>query len=1112
MKFLLPLFLLAATAFAGPVELLKDGSLSIDGTRLILSVFTRDWRCLQAGNDPDTFQELERSDADGVETVRCRVRFPGASPGELTVSVKRNSDGSADCSYRVTLENPSPVNFLCLQTALPISLFGGAGLEADCKKLTLPVEYGATLIPGTGKVVTEFQFPAANGPVTLRGDFYLHIQDNRAWNGSTYGLRLGFLPHTSLSGEWREAKLEFRVTQKLIPCRPIDLCSAANTGFTDEADNDVKGGWTDQGKANDLRNLPAGTRRMQGIVYDILDPAKNGGRSCIVLRGRARPRFASEAVAPQSGGPSGNFLYLLHAIAYAQSGEPVGKVTVEYADGTSTVCEVRSGRDAGDWWRPRACPNGTIAWTGANPSGAVGLFSSAFPIGNRPVKAFRFTSAGNAVWGIVAATLSDAKSESHVLPPYYAAPGKEWQPVHYQRDVKPGSALDFSNLLDAPAGKYGPLTIGKKGKFVFRDRPEMPVRFFGTNFVGGAQFLDKEWAEKLADRIARLGFNTVRIHHHDNELCSRGDTTVPDPEQFDRLDCLLACMKKRGIYYTTDVYVSRRMLTAAELPGLGRIETPAEFKALFWIDDVVYANWEKWARAFLCHVNPYTGTALKDDPALISLSLVNEGNPEKWWNATPRSADRWQQAFDRWLGREKLSPKDRNDRAIHFRNFLASCADARYRRMKAFIRGLGCTVPLTDQNFVSTVRLSAERTVYDFVDNHAYWDHPRFAETRWQLPILPSQANPLQRAQSVPGILMPTRIYGKPFTVSEFDYANPNRFRAVGPAFMAAYAAFQDWDGLWQFAYGHSSRIVKNEDTYYGFFDIAADLTKTFAERIAARLFLAGGVEPASRNFAVAIGDAGRLPADADYPDSVSELGFVAGIGTTVFGRGPVDRAKLPKDVLALIDVGDLPAHDGGLPVFAAGTNLIPELIAKKLLPASCYDAATRTLNSPSGQLSLGLKEGTLRVAARGAEVLAVPQGKSLAGNRLRVRNRVADALFAALPLDTADFSTARRVVLMHLTNTQATDMKFSNASLDRLESWGKPPFLVRRGEADATLRLEGGGWKLYALDTAGERVEELPLETTADGTLSFQLNTFRKPGPVCAYELVRQEAQNGTD
>lgn len=55
-------------------------------------------------------------------------------------------------------------------------------------------------------------------------------------------------------------------------------------------------------------------------------------------------------------------------------------------------------------------------------------------------------------------------------PPYVAKAGKDWKAFTYRRDVLPGSALDFSARLNAPAGKYGPVIAGPDGQFVFRGR------------------------------------------------------------------------------------------------------------------------------------------------------------------------------------------------------------------------------------------------------------------------------------------------------------------------------------------------------------------------------------------------------------------------------------------------------------------------------------------------------------------------------------------------------------------------------------------------------------------------------------------------------------------
>lgn len=678
-------------------------------------------------------------------------------------------------------------------------------------------------------------------------------------------------------------------------------------------------------------------------------------------------------------------------------------------------------------------------------------------------------------------------------PPVVAAAGKEWKPFTYHRNVQKNSALDFSGFLDAPAGKYGPLVVSPEGKFIFRDRPGIPVRFYGANFVGDSQLPNRQQAEELADRLAAFGFNVVRIHHHDNEIYDRGGNNPSriDPERVDRLDYLLACLKKRGIYYTTDVYVSRRNIPAAELGSAGAIATPNEYKALFYINDDVYADWERWAKAFLTRVNPHTGLALKDDPALISLSLVNEGNPDSWWNRSPRAMPLYNARFAEWKKTHTNGT---------FVEFLSELTSGRYRQMAEFLRGLGCRALLTDQNFHCNLPLAASRSLYDFVDNHAYWDHPRFAEKPWQLPVLPTQSHPLAARPGIPGQLMPSRLFGKPFTVSEFDYANPNQFRAVGPALMAAYAAFQAWDGLFPFAYAHSLNAVTNPANTRGFFDIATDPVKTFSQRLGARLFLHGGIRPAERAFAAVVTSPFRKGAEAEAPLPFSDLGFLARIGLATSLPLPGNR------VAALIDIGTGAAPAGGsIPSFTASEKLIPDLIQAGLLPQGCFDAASGRFTAPGGQLELNRKQRTLRITAPGEEVLAPAVGKTLQGRLLAVEHSSVPAVFALLPVDGDKLDSARRMTLFHLTNTQATGMKFGNAHLDRLESWGKLPFLARRGTAQVTLRLPRGNWELYALDTAGKRIARVTPETAPEGALRLALDNARYPEAVFAYELIRK-------
>ena len=55
------------------------------------------------------------------------------------------------------------------------------------------------------------------------------------------------------------------------------------------------------------------------------------------------------------------------------------------------------------------------------------------------------------------------------------------------------------------------------------------VRTAGTNSCFKPVEQITRETEELADRIARMGYNTVRIHHHERELCDKKDGTTIIP-------------------------------------------------------------------------------------------------------------------------------------------------------------------------------------------------------------------------------------------------------------------------------------------------------------------------------------------------------------------------------------------------------------------------------------------------------------------------------------------------------------------------------------------------------------------------------------------------------
>lgn len=157
----------------------------------------------------------------------------------------------------------------------------------------------------------------------------------------------------------------------------IDLAPFANRGFSDEKDGDQAGGWTDQGE-NDFRMMPVGrVTEAGGIPFDIVDPAKNGGKSCIVLAGTERPYFPL-AVKEIKVDRKFSRLFFLHTAAWGGA-ENAGSYRIHYSDGKTVTVPLTGNRNIGDWWNANPLPEARAGIFRKNPSGQnVGTFVMAW--------------------------------------------------------------------------------------------------------------------------------------------------------------------------------------------------------------------------------------------------------------------------------------------------------------------------------------------------------------------------------------------------------------------------------------------------------------------------------------------------------------------------------------------------------------------------------------------------------------------------------------------------------------------------------------------------------------------------------------------------------------
>ena len=1005
--------------------------------------------------------------------------------------------------------SPIESSELSLSISLPCANYAGKRVSLDGKAFELPAEhsdakFSIASLPSCGKL----EIPTENGWVAIEGKFRVTVQDDRKFGGDDYAIRLGFTP---LSGKIDEASISLKLDFKPFDARTLDISKQVNMGFRDDVAGDRKGGWTDQGPENDLRMFKPGRQKLGGILFDIIDPASNDGKSCLVLGGAERDYLMKGADVPASG--NAKFIYILHALAWpAAGGTEIGTITARYQDGTSKNIPVVSGADLGNWWEATSRERGHVVWSGENKSSFVGLYLTKYQIDDKPLSSIRFESNGKSVWMIAGAALSSDDIPAAKSEPVYIVEGPDWKPFTYDRDIEAGSVMDFSFLQEAPAGKHGFIKV-VGDHFEFEGESGKKVRFYGANTCFTTNFLDKEWAERLADRIAMMGYNAVRFHHFDNGLVLKKDkcTTALDPAQFDKLEYLFACLKKRGVYITIDLYISRA-LAKGEIPELpdfvADYGSGYAFKGLVFTLDSAMRNWEEFSKNLLTHVNPYTGLAWKDDPALITISLVNEDTIFSCYEgARPELKALFRARFEEWLKAKSLNPATPEAKESLLPKFLVELHNKKYAEMKSFLVGLGVKAPLTDQNMQENPKLALMRANYDFEDNHFYWDHPRFSEKAWSLPATLSNSSCIKRFASVPGAFSPARLLDKPMTITEFDYANPDCYGAESGPIVGSYASLQDWSGLWRFAFSHDDKSLKS-DSIQNFFDVTSDPLKGASDRIGTLLFLRGDVKRSETVFPVVMSSSFLDSVDnpENYPSSVWKLGLVGRTGTIVADKG-LGAVKLPEGSVAVLGIEkSLPELKLGVPFFRAQSDgdVMKEMIPAGVLKPSCADLSNDVFRSSTGQLELNQKDLTFKAVTDSSEAFVLPEGKTAEGNVMKVEGNSSWGVFFAASVDRKALASSGRILILHLTDSQNSKTKFGNKEMTLLESYGGLPYLIRGGVATLTLKGDFRNHKLYAVNLAGKRLFEVNADR--DGlSLSFQASVFNKDGNAIAYELVKE-------
>ncbi|MCX7007274.1 MAG: carbohydrate binding domain-containing protein [Kiritimatiellaeota bacterium] len=159
--------------------------------------------------------------------------------------------------------------------------------------------------------------------------------------------------------------------------------------------------------------------------------------------------------------------------------------------------------------------------------------------------------------------------------------------------------------------------------------------------------------------------------------------------------------------------------------------------------------------------------------------------------------------------------------------FLVATEKNFFDDMRDFVRrDLKCAAPVTG-TIIFGEHGKAAQLGMDFIDSHAYWQHPRFPHRDWDMNdwLIEQKALTDEPAHSTFNYMDKDRAPGKPFTVTEYNHPAPNDFQAECVPLLLAWAAQRDVDGIWLYTYAHAA-ASKGMDTLNSFFDVRENPAK----------------------------------------------------------------------------------------------------------------------------------------------------------------------------------------------------------------------------------------------------------------------------------------------
>jgi hypothetical protein len=641
-----------------------------------------------------------------------------------------------------------------------------------------------------------------------------------------------------------------------------------------------------------------------------------------------------------------------------------------------------------------------------------------------------------------------------------------------------------------------------------------------------------------------MGVNIIRFHGH---IQPKGATSKLSDINRDEVNAIwktVAAMKKEGIYTVISPFWGGYMDPIPASWSLGEYTGQGDMWALMYFNQPLKAAYKEWVRILYTEVNPFTGIALKDDPAVALIQVKNEDSVLFWTieGIKPDHRATIEQTFHAWLvnkygtigaafsawSNERLEADNIAAGRIGLYSIWEATHDAKqnqspgksarvsdqlaflsnhqrdfYTEIYNHYKSLGCKQLINANNWRPAdpgVMFDAERWSNSSVDVMAvnrYYDPLHQGENNgWRID--PGHTYVGESVLKNPAKLPINikQVENKPFLVTESGWNLPHKYQAEGPFLIAAYSSLTGIDGFFWFS---ASSYKMDPDPYYPWFNIGPNANQKAMSRWTASipgqlsmfpanalLYRKGYITPG----ATVVHEERTLESiwKRDTPLITEEAGFDPNRDSWDNSTNPTETKVAPIAYLA----GTVEVKYEGNP---ANSNVSSQL-------STLLDFTNKTITSTTGQLKWNYGKGICTMNAPKAQGVTgfLESTPTVALADVTITSKNPYAAISIVSMDDQTLSTSKQILVQvgtvyRPTNWQekAVKVTINGQEKDGFEiiNTGKMPWMGQK--TDVKIKLNNTLiTSAYVLDQSGYINKEIFVERYSDHIiLSLPPNTM---------------------